>query len=500
MFSSSKSLRTVLTFLIFASALVYGVVAFGQNSATLVVDSDPNQSQVFVDGLSKGVTPVSVTVAAGKHQVIVRHTGCRDFLIVVALQAGETQKLSARLSCTSNNNALLLVDSNPDGAQIFLDSQFRGNTPNVLNVAAGAHSLLLRRANCQDFTLSLTLNAGEQRRVQATLACTNVQPPGFPPMPPTQPQSPVAQVAAQAQVILPNDPRFAAMQAQLYASLGMDAQALAAKMQSQAAGSAPQGLAPQPATGSQGPQFNLFPEFQNVDLNQMVLQQGKTLLIGTINMPANATMGGAPIPAGLYGVAAMNAGTAGMMTDSASSGAQFGGFVIVLINFSTGGCFGFFFFPTVGFFPIFFPFFSPIFVFQIVIQIIFPFPFFFPFFPFPSPFPTLGCPALPVVTPFTVAVGGPPDTILATAAFSISETGFSGSGGALVTVQSLGPALSVQATGNFSSQFVNVFPGGSITFNVISTSFVMRVDGGGVTGCVNATRSPTTISGQASHN
>ncbi|MBI1741777.1 PEGA domain-containing protein [Candidatus Acetothermia bacterium] len=499
MFSSSKSLRIVLTFLIFASALVYGVVAFGQNSATLVVDSDPNQSQVFVDGMSKGVTPVSVTVAAGNHQVIVRHSGCRDFIMVLFLQAGEKRTISARLSCTSNNNALLLLDSNPDGAQIFLDSQFRGNTPNVLNVAAGAHSLLLRRANCQDFTMSLTLNAGEQRRVQATLACTNVQPPGFPPMPPTQPQqSPVAQVAAQGQAILPSDPRFGALSAQFLASMNMDEQALAARLQ--AAYSASESHEGAQAQSTGGVNFSILPEAQSVDLNQVVLQQGQTMLLGTVSLSSNGTIGGVPLPAGNYGVAVMSSGAAGLMTDSTSSG-TFGGFVIVIIGF-TGHINFFIFFPTVTFFPFFFPFFSPIFVFQIFIQFIFPFPFFFPFFPFPfpGPGPVFACPPLPVVTPFTVTVGGPPDTILTTAAFTISETGFGGGGGALVTVQSYGPALSVQAMGNFSSRFVTVFPGGSVTFDVISTSFVMRVDGGGVTGCVNATRSPTTISGQASHN
>jgi hypothetical protein len=221
-----------------------------------------------------------------------------------------------------------------------------------------------------------------------------------------------------------------------------------------------------------------------------------------LTLPANAVMNGAPIPAGQYGVAVMNGGAAGMMTDSASSGAAFGSLVIVLINFSTGGCFGFFWFPTITYFPFWFPVFSPVFVFQIVIQVVFPFPFFFPGFPiFPGiPGGAVSCPALPNVTPFSVTIGAPFETILSTPAFTITELGYSGAGGALVRVQSLGPALSVQAVGSFSSQFVTVFPLSSVTFNVISTSFVLRVDGGGSTGCVSATRGPTLISGQASTN
>jgi hypothetical protein len=498
-----KLLRIVVALLVLINVLVPGVTILAQpsNNATLIVESDPSQAQVFLDNASKGLTPASIVTTAGTHTLIVRKDGCRDVIMFVTLKKDETRKVTARLVCASAR-ASLFVQTNPTGAQVYLNGQLRAvSTPATLQVDPGNYSVLLRRTNCQDFVTNVSVNAGEQRQISANLVCMSTPtPPIFPPTtPPTPTQNPVAQVAAQSQAILPTDPRFAALQAQFYHSLGMDAQGLAARMQSQASASAPQGLLPQPSQGSQGTNFNLFPEYQNVDLNQLVLQQGQTVLLGTIAMPANATLNGTPVPAGVYGVAAMDAGAAGMMMDSASAEAFHGGFVIVLIHFGTGSPFCFFFFPTISFFPFFFPIFSPVFVFQIIIQVVFPFPFFFPVFPV-FPFPTASCPALPFVTPFSVTVGGPADTILATPAFTITEVGFSASGGALVQVQSLGAALSVHAVGNFSSQFVTVFPFSSITFNVISTSFVLRVDGGGKTGCVSATRSPITISGQASNN
>jgi hypothetical protein len=480
------------------SAWVPGVAAFAQssNSATLVVESEPNQAQVFLDNAAKGLTPATIVTTAGTHALLLRKDGCREAIMFVTLKKDETRKVNVRLVCTSARS-VLVVESNPSGAQLYLNGQLRGNTPAVLQVDPGSYSLLLRRANCQDFATSVTVAAGEQKRVSANLVCTGTPPIIFPPAPTQPQQTPVSQVAVQAQAILPSDPRFAALQAQFYTSLGLDQQGLSQRL-AQAVASAPPGISTQP---SQGADFQVFPEYQNVDLNQLVLQQGQTLLLGTVTLPANAMMGGTPVPAGVYGVAAMDAGTAGMLMDGAASSASHGGFVIVLISFSTGSCFGFFWFPTVTIFPFFFPIFSPVFVFQIIIQIVFPFPFFFPFpFPFPVPGPSAACPPLPALLPFNVTIGPPFDTLLATPAFTITELGFTGTGGVFVRVQSLGSALSVHAVGNFSSQFVTVFPGSHITFNVISTSFVIRVDGGGKTGCVSATRGPTTLSGQASTN
>ncbi|MBI1741778.1 DUF4384 domain-containing protein [Candidatus Acetothermia bacterium] len=382
--------------------------------------------------------------------------------------------------------AFLLIESNPSGAQVFLNGQARGATPASFLLAAGAYQILLRAPNCQDFFANIVLAPGEQRRLSATLVCAQ--------QPPINPQDPTAQIAAQAQTITPSDPRFAALAVQFYASLGQNQQGIAARLQA-ALGTAPQGIVPQP---TQGAQFSIFPEMQNINLNQAVLQQGQTLLLGTITLPTNTTVGGLPLSAGTYGVGVMASTAGGFTLHRASAGAQFGGFVIVLINFNTGSVVAFFFFPTVSFFPIFFPVFSPIFVFQIIIQITIVVPG-FPF-PFPFPFPTVGCPALPFVTPINVPIGGPNDTLVATTAFIVQEVGLSLSG-VLIRIQSLGPGLSFQLVTGSLLRFGSIFPASSGLIALpVGSSFVLRVDGGGKTGCVNATTNFFTITGTASNN
>ncbi|MBI1744915.1 DUF4384 domain-containing protein [Candidatus Acetothermia bacterium] len=311
----------------------------------------------------------------------------------------------------------------------------------------------------------------------------------------TLPTNPLGQITAQAQSILPSDPRFGMLAAQFYVTLGMNEQAVAQKLQANAAA---QSIFPQL---SQGAQFALLPEAQNVDLNQAVLQQGQTLLLGTLTLPTNAAIGGTLLSAGTYGVGVMNGAAAGMMTDSASGSAIFGGFVIVLIDLSTGNCVAFIYFPVVSFFPLFFPVFSPIYVFQIVLQITIVTPVFFPF-PFPFfPTPGLSCSGLPNVTPFSVTLGGPFDTILSTPKFTVTELGIGPNGGTLVKVQSLGYATAVQSATVFTSKYVTLAPFGNVTFEVISSpTFVLQVESAGQMGCVQATRNGFTLSGQSAHN
>jgi hypothetical protein len=390
----------------------------------------------------------------------------------------------------TTGTAFLSVNSQPSGAQIYLNGQLRGTTPASFLLTAGAYQILLRANGCQDFVANVVLAAGEQRNLSFNLNCQS-QPPVTPP---TNPQDPTAQLAAQAQAILPTDPRFAVLAAQFYASFGQNEQGVAASLQAGAGGSAAQGVVPQP-NPSQGAQFQIFSQVQNINLNQTVLQQGQTLLLGTITLPTTASVGGVPLSAGIYGVAAMPANLAGLMTDSANS-AQFGGFVIVLINFSTGGIVCFFYFPTVTFFPIFFPIFSPIYVFQIIIQItvVTPFP-----FPFPV-FPSVGCPAgLPIVNAINVPISAG-NNLVVTPAFTVQTAGLSLSG-VLIRVQSLGAGLTYQLISGSVLRYGTIFPTSSILIALpVGVNFTLRVDGGGKTGCVQATTNFFNITGTASNN
>ena len=64
----------------------------------------------------------------------------------------------------------LLVSSNPQGANVFLDNAFVGITPlTIPSVTAGNHTLLLRLAGYTDYSTLLTISPGQAVQVQAAL-------------------------------------------------------------------------------------------------------------------------------------------------------------------------------------------------------------------------------------------------------------------------------------------------------------------------------------------
>lgn len=59
--------------------------------------------------------------------------------------------------------AAVTIDSNPIGAEIFMDGFFTTETtPNKIIIAQGFHTIILRKEGYNDFVHTFTINAGEE--------------------------------------------------------------------------------------------------------------------------------------------------------------------------------------------------------------------------------------------------------------------------------------------------------------------------------------------------
>jgi hypothetical protein len=71
---------------------------------------------------------------------------------------------------TSGSGATkVTVQSDPPGAEIYLDEQFVGSTPSILSVAPGKHAFRLHAAGRADWSRQLNLQAGSDITLAATL-------------------------------------------------------------------------------------------------------------------------------------------------------------------------------------------------------------------------------------------------------------------------------------------------------------------------------------------
>ena len=99
----------------------------------------PGDATVWVDGERLGAGPRSADLEAGSHRVRVEKPGHQAFEREVHVIPGRTLRLEARLEAEA---ARLSVDADVASAQVFLDREFVGRTPLVIDdVSPGPHRL-----------------------------------------------------------------------------------------------------------------------------------------------------------------------------------------------------------------------------------------------------------------------------------------------------------------------------------------------------------------------
>jgi len=139
--------------------------AFGN----LRIDSSPQQAQAYVDGNYVGTTPTNFGTHPGRHDVKVTKDGYETFQTSVNVRPGETQTVRAQLQ-PIRRTGTVSFDSNPRGANVYLDGNHVGSTPTGrMNVDAGNHTVRFSLPGYQDANVSFSLARGEDRQVSTSL-------------------------------------------------------------------------------------------------------------------------------------------------------------------------------------------------------------------------------------------------------------------------------------------------------------------------------------------
>ena len=142
------------------------VVAAGQ----LSIDSTPQGAQVELDGNSdpSWVTPVALTnLQPGQHSVIVSKPGYASETRSVAVASGAR---AAAIVHLSQLTAMLVVKSDPPGANVYVDSHDIGaKTPAQVSVGKGQHLILVRKEGYLDETTNAQFVLGQTFSFSPTL-------------------------------------------------------------------------------------------------------------------------------------------------------------------------------------------------------------------------------------------------------------------------------------------------------------------------------------------
>ena len=134
------------------------------------IDSNPQGAQIQLDGKSDPawITPFNLTgLSAGKHLVSAGKTGYSAEIRSIDVASGSKSFVVIHLS---PNNALVVANSTPPGAEIILDGKNTGRvTPAQFAVEKGSHTVVLRKAGYLEETTTADLGPGQNFQVAPAL-------------------------------------------------------------------------------------------------------------------------------------------------------------------------------------------------------------------------------------------------------------------------------------------------------------------------------------------
>jgi hypothetical protein len=160
--------------------------ATSQVSGGIEVTSVPSGADVELDGNIAGSTPCILGVGAGIHTVSVKKNGYKTWkrkMIVTGGKmniAAEREALSTAAPTASQSQAsgtvasgTIHVISFPSGAEVYIDDAFKGNTPVTFDLKPGQHSVRLFAKDYQNWWKPVTIVAGSEEDLTATLVKLN---------------------------------------------------------------------------------------------------------------------------------------------------------------------------------------------------------------------------------------------------------------------------------------------------------------------------------------
>jgi hypothetical protein len=152
----------------------------------LLIRSTPSGARLFIDGKDRGQTPATIRdLSQGEHRIRIARDGYADVERRIALSPRQpSQSLSIPLTrdvqkglASPKPNAqrsaeagTLIVESRPSGAAVIIDGRQVGTTPMSLgDLGTGSHAVRLERDGYRTWTSAVSISAGAQNRITASL-------------------------------------------------------------------------------------------------------------------------------------------------------------------------------------------------------------------------------------------------------------------------------------------------------------------------------------------
>ncbi len=137
------------------------IIKLSREVATLQIRSSPPGAVVYVDGIQRGKTPVSVELPFGDHRIRGEIHGHYPQEASVRLQ--ESTPPPVNLKFPAIENVFLQLDSKPSEAEVYVDGKRLGRTPLRVEIPRTTHRLRLTLSRHKDWEGSIDLSELEEK-------------------------------------------------------------------------------------------------------------------------------------------------------------------------------------------------------------------------------------------------------------------------------------------------------------------------------------------------
>ncbi|HPE69466.1 MAG TPA: PEGA domain-containing protein [Thermotogota bacterium] len=125
--------------------------------ATLTILSDPSEATVYINGFSRGKTPLSLSLGSGTFELKIEKENFGISIQQLDLLPGENRELAVVLE-----SQLGYLDiPTPEGISVYVDGAFRGWAPTLFPLKEGLYLLVLKDKGVERFRQQVTIVAGE---------------------------------------------------------------------------------------------------------------------------------------------------------------------------------------------------------------------------------------------------------------------------------------------------------------------------------------------------
>ena len=111
----------------------------------ILISTHPSGADVFINGAKQGQTPVTLPLAAGQYNLVLRLSGYEAYSGSIQVTDIQTQLNVSLTERSATRVAWAQVNSNPKGAEIIVDGNSTGQfTPARVQIPSGIHAITLK--------------------------------------------------------------------------------------------------------------------------------------------------------------------------------------------------------------------------------------------------------------------------------------------------------------------------------------------------------------------